>query len=137
MKKQILKTIAGVMVLLTLLNSFCLNAFAESININGSGSGSSGGGANTSTSGTGYSLQSVTSFSGYRFTYMDYYGTWKGSVDIISSSCWSDYIGRKTCKHCGKSSGDGTNDSCVRFVREKDCPKCGEHVLAFICHTCK
>lgn len=77
MKKQILKTIAAVMVLLTLLNSLCLNVFAESININGSGSGSSGGGANTSTSGTGYSLQSVTSFSGYRFTYMDYYGTWR------------------------------------------------------------
>ena len=72
-------------------------AFAADLTINGTGSGTSGGSANTSSSGTGYSVQNTANFAGYRFTYLNSAGGWKGSVDIIASASWSDYTnGRST-----------------------------------------
>lgn len=41
------------------------------------------------------------------------------------------------CDVCGKLSGYGDNGTCARFVRDKNCPKCGEFCKAFTCHTCK
>ena len=41
-----------------------------------------------------------------------------------------------TCSSCGLPSQDGTNGTCVQFMREKDCPKCGIHVQPMTCHTC-
>lgn len=40
------------------------------------------------------------------------------------------------CSECGKKGGNGTNGTCGRFTREKDCPNCGVHVQARTCHTC-
>lgn len=96
MKKRIFQIIASVIVVITILSSFCLTSFAASLNINGTGSGNAGGSANTNSSGTGYSVQSTANFAGYRFTYMSSKGKWYGTKDIIRSSDWEDYTGRKT-----------------------------------------
>ncbi len=40
------------------------------------------------------------------------------------------------CQDCGKLLGDGTNGTCVQFLRDKNCPNCGEFVKKFTCHTC-
>ncbi len=41
------------------------------------------------------------------------------------------------CQTCGKLLGDGTNGTCCQFLRDKECPRCGEFVTAWTCHTCK
>lgn len=41
-----------------------------------------------------------------------------------------------TCQECGKPTGNGKSGTCVRFVTTDDCPKCGENVSAWTCHSC-
>lgn len=44
------------------------------------------------------------------------------------------------CSHCGKTMGDGTNGTCVRYsMINKDmiCLSCGETIPARTCHSCK
>ena len=42
------------------------------------------------------------------------------------------------CHHCGKTSGDGQNGSCVRWMMDDEiCPHCKEKVPVNTCHTCK
>jgi len=41
------------------------------------------------------------------------------------------------CQECGKKTGDGTNDTCVRFINPMRCPLCGVDVPGRTCHTCK
>ena len=41
------------------------------------------------------------------------------------------------CQDCGKKTGDGTNDTCVRFINAMKCPLCGVDVPGRTCHTCK
>lgn len=41
------------------------------------------------------------------------------------------------CQVCGKKCGDGTNGTCVQFVKSCYCPNCGQYVKAGTCHTCK
>lgn len=41
------------------------------------------------------------------------------------------------CQECGKKCWDGTNGTCVQFVNSDNCPKCGEWVEGWTCHTCK
>lgn len=41
------------------------------------------------------------------------------------------------CQDCGKKCGDGTNGTCVRFVKACKCSNCGEYVEEGTCHTCK
>lgn len=40
------------------------------------------------------------------------------------------------CSHCGKRSGDGTNDTCIRYLRDTNCSQCGEFCKMLECHTC-
>ncbi|OJU18288.1 MAG: hypothetical protein BGN88_00910 [Clostridiales bacterium 43-6] len=41
------------------------------------------------------------------------------------------------CQECGKKTGDGSKGTCVRFVKDCNCPNCGVFVKAGTCHTCK
>ncbi|WP_249030151.1 hypothetical protein [Tannockella kyphosi] len=41
------------------------------------------------------------------------------------------------CPICGKEKGDGTNDTCVRYLEDMTCYLCGEDVTCLECHTCK
>lgn len=41
------------------------------------------------------------------------------------------------CSHCGQRKGaQGENGTCVRFLVDTECPKCGEFCKALDCHTC-
>lgn len=44
--------------------------------------------------------------------------------------------GDRTCEHCGKPGGDGTDGTCARYLHDVTCPNCGEHVKAGECHYC-
>ncbi len=41
------------------------------------------------------------------------------------------------CQKCGKPCGGGTNGTCAEYNVDIDCPNCGEHVIAWTCHSCK
>lgn len=43
------------------------------------------------------------------------------------------------CVHCGKTRGDGTNNTCLRYSLTGGdilCPNCGKSIPAKTCHTC-
>ena len=43
------------------------------------------------------------------------------------------------CEHCGKTRGDGTNNTCLRYsLTDGDilCPDCGKNIPPKTCHTC-
>lgn len=40
-----------------------------------------------------------------------------------------------TCQECGKTVGDGSNSTCVRFNVDTKCPVCGKTVKAKTCHS--
>lgn len=40
------------------------------------------------------------------------------------------------CADCGRECGNGWNGTCTKFIRSGECPLCGEHVEAGICHSC-
>ena len=43
-----------------------------------------------------------------------------------------------TCSHCGKISGDGLDDTCVRWMMgDETCPHCNKKVPVNTCHTCE
>ena len=61
------------------------------------------------------------------------------SVSIQPYTCHTcaTYENNRFCSYCGKTSGDGTNGTCARWVMgDVDCPTCGEHVKVHTCHTC-
>ena len=43
------------------------------------------------------------------------------------------------CEHCGKTRGDGTNGTCIRYSLadgDMTCPNCGRDIPKHTCHTC-
>lgn len=43
------------------------------------------------------------------------------------------------CEHCGKTRGDGTNGTCIRYSLadgDMTCPNCGKAIPKHTCHTC-
>ena len=40
------------------------------------------------------------------------------------------------CRDCGHRTGNGQNGTCVRFLRDAECSKCGEWCEKLTCHTC-
>lgn len=47
------------------------------------------------------------------------------------------YLSICFCSECGKTSGNGTNGTCVQWLMgDIDCPNCGQHVEVRTCHTC-
>lgn len=70
-----------------------------------------------------------TSYSKYCF----YCGAW-----LNANTCHSCKSEAHHCTDCGKIMGDGLNGTCVTWLMgDVDCPNCGEHVGAHVCHTCK
>lgn len=41
------------------------------------------------------------------------------------------------CQDCGKPTGDGTNETCEKYINATNCPNCDEYVPSQTCHTCK
>lgn len=69
------------------------------------------------------------------------YGKDQWGQDDIDLSLCPDYNLEDdpliTCTHCGKKKGDGTNDTCVRYLEDTICEHCGDEVLLLECHTCE
>lgn len=42
----------------------------------------------------------------------------------------------KYCQNCEKRTGDGSNNTCVSFVNDCNCPNCDRFVKSNTCHTC-
>lgn len=69
------------------------------------------------------------------------YGKDQWGQDDIDLSLCPDYSAEDdpliTCTHCDKKKGDGTNDTCVRYLEDTVCDNCGDEVLLLECHTCE
>lgn len=68
----------------------------------------------------------ITTYKEYNFTYIDDNGENIYEGETIP------------CGHCGKQKGDGTGDTCVRWMVGGDhtCPNCEATVPGKTCHTC-
>jgi hypothetical protein len=70
-----------------------------------------------------------------------FYGTDKwGNAGLFPNLC-PKYDKKKDplyyCQDCGKKTGDGKKNTCLRLVNAAKCPECGDKVPAWTCHTCK
>lgn len=64
------------------------------------------------------------------YTAKEYGFTWS------AQQVYSSYIGQ-WCSDCGKRKGDGTHDTCVKYLHDTDsCYQCGKPAKAQECHTC-
>ncbi len=60
------------------------------------------------------------------------------TVDATLCSKYSVYSDPTLyCQTCGKTKGNGTNNTCENFLIDTNCDLCGAAVYAQTCHTCK
>lgn len=70
--------------------------------------------------------------------------TANGDGTFVCSTTLRTYTAQKVydfyicqwCSDCGKRSGHGTNGTCVKYLRDLICSKCGEYCQLLECHTC-
>ena len=61
-----------------------------------------------------------------------------GKYITTPDASYSQYIPPTVhyCDECGKEQGDGTDGTCMRWMKDKTCPNCGTEVPKHTCHTC-
>lgn len=71
-------------------------------------------------------------------TYGGYYEIRPGEWVLLEYPVEKEEISDK-CEYCGKTRGDGTNGTCLRYsLSDSDmtCPNCGANIPKHTCHTC-
>lgn len=71
-------------------------------------------------------------------TYGGYYEIRPGEWVLLEYPIEKEEISDK-CEYCGRTRGDGTNGTCLRYsLSDSDmtCPNCGANIPKHTCHTC-